>query len=61
MGFFFKISTKNLSTTERVEKEDIVYTEDQLQALEVAKREKEINPDEIETEHPGYFLSQDTF
>lgn len=30
-------------------------------ALETAKRERESHPDEIETEHPGYLLSQDTF
>lgn len=46
---------------EKAAKEGIVYTEAQLQALEVAKREKESHPDEIETEHPGYLLSQDTF
>ena len=41
--------------------EGIVYTEAQLQALESAKRERESNPDEIETQHPGYLISQDTF
>ena len=41
--------------------EGIVYTEAQLVALEAAKRERESHPDEIETEHPGYLLSQDTF
>lgn len=46
---------------EKAAKEGIVYTEAQLQALEVAKREKESHADEIETEHPGYLLSQDTF
>jgi transposase len=46
---------------EKAAKEGMVYTEAQLQALEVAKREKESHPDEIETEHPGYLLSQDTF
>ena len=29
-------------------------------ALEQAKREKESDPDEIETHHPGYLISQDT-
>jgi transposase InsO family protein len=46
---------------EKAAKEGVVYTEAQLQALEAAKREKESHPDEIETEHPGYLLSQDTF
>jgi transposase InsO family protein len=41
-------------------KEGIVYTEAQLAALEKVKREKESDPDEIETHHPGYLLSQDT-
>jgi transposase InsO family protein len=38
-----------------------VYTEAQVVALEMAKKERESHPDEIETEHPGYLLSQDTF
>ena len=46
---------------EKAAKEGIVYTEAQLVALEAAKRERETNPDEIETAHPGYLLSQDTF
>lgn len=41
--------------------EGIVYTESQLVALEAAKRERESHPDEIETAHPGYLISQDTF
>ena len=46
---------------EKAAKEGIVYTEAQLTALEAAKRERELHPDEIETEHPGYLLGQDTF
>lgn len=46
---------------EKAAKEGIVYTEEQLRALEVLKREKEDDPDEIETEHLGYLLAQDTF
>jgi transposase InsO family protein len=46
---------------EKATKEGIVYTEAQLTALEAAKRERESHPDEIETEHPGYLLGQDTF
>jgi transposase InsO family protein len=45
---------------EKAAKEGIVYTEAQLAALEKVKREKESDPDEIETHHPGYLLSQDT-
>jgi transposase InsO family protein len=46
---------------EKAAQEGIVYTEAQLQALEAAKREREDHPDEIETQHPGYLISQDTF
>ena len=45
---------------EKAAKEGIVYTEAQLTALEAAKRERESHPDEIETAHPGYLISQDT-
>lgn len=44
---------------EKAAKEDIVYTEKQLQALELIEKKK--NPDEIETENPSYLLAQDTF
>lgn len=40
--------------------EKMILTESQLQALEKAKEEK-IFQGEIETEHPGYLGSQDTF
>ena len=46
---------------EKAAKEGIVYTEAQIIALEEAKRERESHPDEIETTHPGYLISQDTF
>lgn len=46
---------------EKAAKEGIVYTEAQLEALKTAKREQESYPDEIETEHPGYLISQITF
>ena len=46
---------------EKAAKEGIVYTEAQLAALEAAKRERQSDPDEIETHHPGYLISQDTF
>ena len=53
---------KRLSALEqRSAKEGIVYTEAQIQALETAKRSRESHPDEIETEHTGYLISQDTF
>ena len=46
---------------EKAAKEGIVYTEAQLAALETAKRQRETDPDEIETEHPGYLIGQDKF
>jgi transposase InsO family protein len=45
---------------EKVAKENMILTESQLQALESAKQEKEEHG-EIQTEHPGYLGSQDTF
>jgi transposase InsO family protein len=44
----------------KVAQEGILLTEEQLQALERAKQEKEAHG-EIETEHPGYLGSQDTY
>lgn len=44
----------------RVAQEGGVLTEEQVVALERAKQEKEAHG-EIETEHPGYLGSQDTF
>jgi len=46
---------------EKAAKEGIVFTEAQLAALETAKRSRGSHPDEIQTEHPGYLISQDTF
>jgi len=40
--------------------ENLILTEEQLQALERSKIEKEAHG-EIETEHPGYLGAQDTF
>ena len=45
---------------EKAAKENLVLTEAQLVALEKAKLEKEAHG-EIDTEHPGYLGSQDTF
>lgn len=41
-------------------KEGIILSEDQVRALERAREEKEAHG-EIETEHPGYLGSQDTY
>lgn len=38
----------------------VVLTEAQVQALEKARRTRESDPEEIETHHPGYLISQDT-
>jgi transposase InsO family protein len=43
-----------------VAKEGIILTEEQLQALEHSRRAKEAHG-EIESEHPGYLGSQDTY
>jgi hypothetical protein len=39
---------------EKAAKEGIVYTETQLIAIDPAKRQRETDPEEIETAHPGY-------
>ncbi|MEW6092502.1 MAG: IS481 family transposase [Chloroflexota bacterium] len=44
----------------KVAAENLILTENQLQALERAKQEKEAHG-EIETEHPGYLGAQDTY
>jgi transposase InsO family protein len=46
---------------EKAAKEGLVYTEEQVRVLEAARRERETEPNEIETHHPGYLVSQDTF
>lgn len=46
---------------EKAAKEGIVYTESQLAALEKAKEERQLSIDEIDTQHPGYLLAQDTY
>ena len=51
--------TKRLVALEaKVAQESLIFTEDQLKALEKAKEEKEAHG-EIETAHPGYLVAQD--
>ena len=54
----FKKRLKSLE--EKVAKDNLILTESQIQALEKSKEEK-VAHGEIETEHPGYLGSQDTF
>lgn len=44
----------------KVAQDGVILTEDQVRAMERAKEEKEAHG-EIETEHPGYLGSQDTY
>src|SRR6185295_19422188 len=44
----------------KVAQEGVILTEDQVQALEKARQEKEAHG-EIDTEHPGYLGAQDTY
>jgi transposase InsO family protein len=44
----------------RVAESGIILTEGQIKAMEKAKEEKEAHG-EIETEHPGYLIAQDTY
>lgn len=44
----------------KMAQENLILTESQLVALERSREEKEAHG-EIETEHPGYLLSQDTY
>ena len=44
----------------KMAQEELILTENQLKALEKAKQDKEAHG-EIETEHPGYLGSQDTY
>ena len=53
--------TKRLVALEaKAAQESLIFTEDQLKALEKAKEEKEAHG-EIETAHPGYLVAQDTY
>ena len=45
---------------EKMAKEKMILTENQIQALE-RKKQDDLETGEIETEHPGYLGSQDTF
>jgi len=46
---------------EKAAQEGILYNEEQLAALEKAQQEKSLTFDEIDTQHPGYLVAQDTY
>lgn len=46
---------------EKAAREGLVFTESQVAALERRRQERELDADEIETHHPGFLLSQDTY
>ncbi|MEM6812754.1 MAG: IS481 family transposase [Pseudomonadota bacterium] len=56
-----EVFSKRLKSLEvKAAKENLIFTESQLEALE-RKKEEKLAHGEIETEHPGYLGSQDTF
>ena len=60
-GTAWRPSRSVLPSLRKGQLEKGVYTETQISAFEAAKRQPETDPEEIETEHPGYLLGQDTF
>jgi len=61
MRYNLETFQKRLKALEsKMAQENFILTEDQVKAMERAKEEK-LAHGEIETEHPGYLLSQDTY